>query len=135
MRLFMASTGWMRYKACEMQKLWTPILASAALTAAPALAQSSGGAIGTLPTGTYRCELPGDAAGRAGVRQPERDFAVTGSSTYTAGGAGGTYLMRGNRVQMTSGPMQGSRFAVMGSGFLKEIDANGTPGRLRCVRR
>lgn len=99
------------------------------------MAQSSGGALGTLPIGTYRCELPGDAAGRAGIRQAERDFRITGASTYTSAGERGTYLMRGNRVQMTSGPMRGQQYAVMGNGFVREVNANGSPGRLRCSLR
>lgn len=113
----------------------TGLAGTAALIAAPAISQSSGGAIGTLPAGSYQCELPGDASARAGVRQPARDFTVSGASSYEQGGARGTYLMRGNNIQMTSGPMQGQRFARMGDGYIKETSADGSPGRLRCIRR
>lgn len=110
-------------------------IALGAVPVSPAVAQSSGGALGALPNGNYQCELPGDAAGRAGVRQPSRDFEITGASTYSKDGSRGTYLRRGNELRMTSGPMQGQRYAVMGSRLVRMLDSDGTPSRLRCIRR
>ena len=105
----------------------------AALAAAcslwPAAAQ---GPIGTVPRGSYACELPGDAAGQAGLPQPAANFTVESASRYRAPQGGGTYLRRGNTLVMTSGPRQGESYAVVSEGLLRRIE-NGEPGRLRCV--
>jgi hypothetical protein len=101
----------------------------AAASATPAVAQ---GAIGTLPRGLYTCELPGDAAGRAGIPQAEANFTVASSSRYRAPQGRGTYLRRGSRLVMTSGPRQGESYSVVSQGFLRRIE-NGKPGRLRCI--
>ena len=102
----------------------------ALLAAAPALAQ---GAIGTVERGTYVCELPGDAAGRAGVPQPERGFTIESASRYSAPQGSGTYLRRGDTLTFTSGPRQGESYSVISPGFFR-LNENGQPGRLRCVR-
>ena len=106
-------------------------LAALALTgvAGTALAQ---GLIGTLPRGHYTCELPGDAAGRAGQPQPEAGFNIETASRYSSAQGAGTYLRRGETLVMTSGPRQGESYAVLSGGFLRRIE-NGAPGRLRCV--
>ena len=106
-------------------------LAALAFAALPALAQ---GEIGTLERGAYVCELPGDATGRAGVEQPEANFAITSASRYTSPQGSGTYLRRGNVLEMTSGPRNGERYQVISSKFLRKLE-NGDPGRLRCVRQ
>lgn len=106
------------------------ILLAAGL-AAPALAQ---GAIGTVQRGTFACELPGDAAGQAGVAQPERNFTIESASRYSSPQGAGSYLRRGNTLTLTSGPRQGESYAVVTEGFLRLIE-NGRPGRLRCVHR
>src|SRR5688500_15163869 len=102
----------------------------AALAAAPALAQ---GAIGTVERGAYVCELPGDAGGAAGVVQPEQALTIESASRYSSPQGSGTYLRRGDVLQLTSGPRQGESYAVMGTGFLRRIE-DGKAGRLRCVR-
>src|SRR5688572_25799639 len=102
----------------------------AALVAAPALGQ---GAIGTVERGAYVCELPGDAGGSAGVVQPAQALTIESASRYSSPQGSGTYLRRGNTLQLTSGPRQGESYAVIGDGFLRRIE-KGTPGRLRCVR-
>ena len=102
----------------------------AMLAAAPALAQ---GAIGTVERGTYACELPGNAGGRAGVAQPERGFTIESASRYSAPQGAGTYLRRGDTLTFTSGPRQGESYSVASPGFFRLIE-NGQPGRLRCVR-
>ncbi len=90
--------------------------------------------IGTIERGTYSCELPGDAAGAVGVAQPQESFTITSASRYSSPQGEGTYLRRGDIVTMTSGPRNGTRYAIEGRGFLRKIE-NGVPGRLRCVRR
>jgi hypothetical protein len=96
---------------------------------APAVAQ---GPIGTLPRGPYVCELPGDAAGPAGVRQPQANFVIESASRYSAPQGAGTYLRRGDTLVMTSGPRQGETYTIISEGFLRRLE-NGRPGPLRCV--
>ncbi len=105
----------------------TAVLAASA--AGAALAQ---GPIGTLVRGTYACELPGDAGGRAGQPQPEADLHIESASRYHSPQGAGTYLRRGNTLVLTSGPRQGESYAIQSEGFLRRIE-NGQPGRLRCV--
>ncbi len=105
-----------------------PILLTGA--AGPAVAQ---GAIGTVERGVYVCELPGDASGVAGVAQPARNFTIESASRYTSPQGSGTYLRRGDTLQLTSGPRQGESYAVVSASFLRRIE-DGKPGRLRCVR-
>ena len=111
-----------------MKGLFLPILVGG--IAAPALAQ---GAIGTIERGAYVCELPGDASGSAGVEQPGQGFTIESASRYSSPQGSGTYLRRGDTVQLTSGPRQGESYAVINAGFLRRIE-DGRPGRLRCVR-
>jgi hypothetical protein len=94
-----------------------------------------GGPIATLQLGDYVCELPGDAAGAAGIRQPQRAFSVLNASSYSASGRRGTYLLTGTLVQMTSGPKKGERFIKLSENFLRELDAAGQQTALRCVRQ
>jgi hypothetical protein len=101
-----------------------------ALAVAPAFAQ---GAIGTVERGAYVCELPGDAGGSAGLAQPGQALTIESASRYSSPQGSGTYLRRGDTLQLTSGPRQGESYAVMGGGFLRRIE-DGKPGRLRCVR-
>ena len=102
----------------------------AASAAVPALGQ---GAIGTVERGAYTCELPGTAAGRAGVEQPAQAFTIESASRYSSPQGAGTYLRRGDTLTLTTGPRQGESYAVMSETFLRRIE-NGQPGRLRCVR-
>ena len=105
------------------------------LCAAGALDAAPGGALGTLPLGQYRCALPGDATGPAGVRQPAADFTVTNASSYRAAGEIGIYLLTGERLTFTSGPFAGQRFHRLSGGFLRKSESDGRDGPLRCVRR
>ena len=106
-----------------------PLLLIAGL-AVPAMAQ---GPIGTIERGTYLCELPGDAGGRAGIPQPDREFTIISASRYSAPQGKGTYLRRGDTLLLSTGPRQGESYAVVGTGFLRQIE-DGKPGRLRCIR-
>jgi hypothetical protein len=108
-----------------------PIMILLAATAAsPAFAQ---GAIGTVERGRYVCELPGDAASRAGVEQPGENFVIESASRYSSAQGAGTYLRRGNTLTFTSGPRQGESFAIVSPAFMRRTE-NGRPGRLRGVR-
>lgn len=102
---------------------------AAALVATSATAQ---GPIGVLERGSFSCELPGDAAGRAGVVKPNAGFSILSASRYTSPQGGGTYLRRGDVVMLTSGPRSGESYAVISPGFLRKIEG-GSPGKLRCV--
>ena len=104
-------------------------LALAVALAAPAHAQ---GAIGTVVRGTFACELPGDAAGQAGIAQPARNITIESASRYSSPQGNGSYLRRGDTLTLTSGPRQGESYAVVSEGFLRLIEG-GQPGRLRCV--
>jgi hypothetical protein len=113
-----------------MKSLLPAMLVAAGL-AVPALAQ---GAIGTLERGTFVCELPGDAAGQAGIAQPSRNFTIENAARYSSPQGGGTYLRRGNTLTFTSGPRQGESYRIASERFLRLVE-NGQPGRLRCVRQ
>lgn len=108
-----------------------PLLA-AALLATPALAD---GPIGTIARGDYICELPGDVTGSVGVEQPDEHFTIESASRYSSPQGDGTYLRRGDRVSMTSGPRNGTSYIIIGRDFLRKLDSDGTPSRLRCLRR
>jgi len=111
-----------------------PLLVAAALIGpGPALA-APGGPLGTLPLGKYRCELPGDAEGLAGIAQPAEDFAVIHGSGYTTLAGRGVYLMTGSRVEFTSGPLRGVVYSHSGRAFLRRLSPDGSEGPLRCVR-
>ena len=125
----MAMQAGLRYGA-HMKWLPLPVVLAGAL-AVPAFAQ---GSIGTVPRGTFACELPGDAAGQAGVAQPARDLTIESASRYSSPQGGGSYLRRGDTLTLTSGPRQGESYAVVSEGFLRLLE-DGRPGRLRCVRR
>jgi hypothetical protein len=109
----------------------TFLIGLAGALASPALAQ---GAIGTVPRGTFACELPGDAAGKASIEQPERNLTIESASRYSSPQGSGSYLRRGDVLTLTSGPRQGESYAVISEGFLRLIE-DGKAGRLRCVLR
>jgi hypothetical protein len=94
-----------------------------------------GGQIGRLQLGEFVCELPGDATGPAGIRQPEQGFSVINATTYTTSTGRGTYLLTGDLLVMTSGPKRGQRFRRLSQNFLHELHADGREGPLRCVRQ
>jgi hypothetical protein len=104
------------------------------LLAGPALA-APGGAIGTMQRGHYVCELPGDATGLAGRRVPDSDFTITNASSYEAAGLSGTYLLTGDVLTMTSGPMASQRYRRKSANFLRLIAPDGSDSALRCVRQ
>ncbi len=87
----------------------------------------------TLPRGSYGCELPGNAAGPAGVQVADAGFKIVNASSYTSPRGGGSYLRTGKTVEFTSGPMRGRKFRIQGRTLLRELDEDGSLGRMRCV--
>ena len=118
--------------ATALFALMVPAGVTANPALSPALAMQSG-RIDTLPIGQYECTLPGDAAGPAWHRVPESDFAILNASSYEVGGVRGVYLLRGNEVVFTRGPLQGTSMERSGQRILRERQADGTLGRMRCV--
>ena len=110
-------------------------LAAPALLLAAAASAAPGGPIGTLPLGAYICELPGDATGPAGERQPAADFTVTNASSYRTASGKGIYLLTGDRMVFTSGPLDGIKYHRTGPGFLRRTAPDGNDGPLHCVRQ
>jgi len=105
---------------------------AAVLAAASSIAVAQG-PINTVERGAYQCELPGDAAGQASIVQPERSFRIESSSRYSSPQGNGTYLRSGTRLEMTSGPRKGEAYLIVHVGFMRLLQPDGTPGRLRCV--
>ena len=99
------------------------------------VAAAPGGDIETMPIGDYVCELPGDVTGPAGVHVPGEDFTVVTASSYRAGTEMGSYLLVGDQLTMTGGPLLGKRYRRQSEGFVRKLDDRGNPGDLRCVRR
>jgi len=105
----------------------------AALLVALASAASAKGPVDTIDRGRYVCELPGDAGTQASHPQPDRNFTIETASRYSSPQGGGTYLRRGDRFDMTSGPRKGEAYRIVRTGFVKLLQPDGTPSRLRCV--
>ncbi len=99
---------------------------------APVLAVP-GGEIGTMPTGRYLCEKPGDVTGLVAVRLPEGDFRILASSSYAVDGKRGSYLLTGDRLVMTGGPFEGRAFERTSLGFLRQLGPDGQSGDVRCL--
>ncbi|MCR2834020.1 hypothetical protein NSO95_08685 [Qipengyuania sp. RS5-5] len=97
-------------------------------------ASAAMGPLATLPHGEYVCSLPGDAGGSAWEVLPGKGFTIENASTYRTEAGAGVYLMTGNRVVFTRGPMKGMQFDRIGNSTLQWIDEAGKPGRVRCTR-
>ena len=96
----------------------------------------SGGAgpLGTMPHGTYRCALPGDAGSAAYKAVPAEDFRIIAASRYSSTKGEGTYLLRGREVTFTRGPKKGERFQRVGGTQLRKLNADGSPSEMLCTR-
>lgn len=92
-----------------------------------------GGEIGTLLTGRYKCEKAGDIGGITRIHLPEEDFRVITGSNYVSGGKRGSYLLTGDRVVMTGGPLKGRKYRKTSSRYLKILNTNGTDSERRCI--
>lgn len=105
-----------------------------ALAPLPAHA-APGGLLRTLLIGYWVCETKGDAV-TAPVRILPDSFRVIADSSYrTATGKGGTYLLLGNDLVMTTGPFKARKYILVGQGILHPIDAAGKRTTNRCVRQ
>jgi hypothetical protein len=106
-----------------------------ALAAVPlaALAQADG-PLGTLPVGEYQCALPGDADGAAWVPIEGKSFRIKSASRYSSPTGQGTYLLSGEDLVFTRGPMKDERYQRMGSSMLRMKNLDGSLTRVRCVR-
>ena len=113
-----------------MMKVFLAIAATCLILPVPASAQQQ---VGTIDRGEYVCELPGDAGGAAGIHQPDEDFEIESASRYSSPQGSGTYLRRGNRLTLTSGPRNGDRYVIISRGILRKL-AGGEATRLRCIR-
>lgn len=92
-----------------------------------------GGALDTLPHGTYQCALPGDAAGKAFTIVPEEQFRIDAASKYHNADGSGSYLLRGDELIFTRGPKAGERFKRMSTNQLRKMDGE-TVTKLLCTR-
>lgn len=92
------------------------------------------GRIGTLEHGRYTCGRPGDAAGPSVHALPELTFTVVGGSSYQSERGGGTYLLAGNTLTFTRGPLKDMRYQRTTMGLWREIAPDGSAGAIRCSR-
>lgn len=93
-----------------------------------------GGILKTLPQGVYQCALPGDAAGAAWLPVEGMDFTILNASSYQADTGRGTYLLKGDQLVFTRGPLKGTRLQRQGEYTLRSLDQDGSLGVIRCVR-
>ncbi len=111
----------------------TIILSAAVAAMAIPASAAPQGKLDTLPRGTYGCEMPGNAAGPTGIPVADAGFKIINASSYTSARGSGSYLRTGKRVEFTSGPMRGRKFRIQGRTLLRELDEDGSLGRMRCV--
>ena len=99
-----------------------------------ALCATAAGPLSTLTLGRYVCERPAEPGSQIAVTDRQASFAVTTASRYVAAdGSRGTYLLTGGTVEMTSGPLAGTRLVRLRESFLRVLGPDGTPGPTRCV--
>ncbi len=118
-----------------LAKSMTKRIALALIALSSAAGAVPGGLIDILPRGNFICELPGDASGPAGLHDLDADFTIINDSSYRNAQGDGIYLLTGQRVIMTSGPMNGTQFRRVTDRFLRKLDASGSDTKLRCVFR
>ena len=95
---------------------------------------AAAGPLSTLTLGRYVCERPGEPGSQVAVIEPELSFAVTTASRYVAAdGVRGTYLLTGDTIEMTSGPLVGTRLVRLRGSFLRVLSSDGVPSPTRCV--
>ncbi|ABC63144.1 hypothetical protein [Erythrobacter litoralis] len=116
-----------------MKRALSLAAALSAMLAAP-LAAQSGAPLGTLPVGRYQCSLPGDASGPAWRDIDDMRFSIKNASRYLSPTGDGTYLMQGDELVFTRGPMKDQRYKRMGSSILRKLKSDGSLDRIRCVR-
>ncbi len=118
-----------------MRNILTLIAAAGAALAGATADAAENGRLGTLPVGQYLCALPGDATGAAWRLVADKSFTISNGSTYYAKDGAGTYLLLGDRVTFTRGPMNHMRFKRIGNTSIQMVDDKGELTDLRCVRQ
>ena len=99
----------------------------------PAAPLPGGGALSTLPHGTYQCALPGDASGNAFDVIESENFRIGHASKYRNEEGTGTYLLRGKEMIFTRGPKKGERYKRIGTNQVRKLDGE-TVTKLLCTR-
>ena len=94
----------------------------------------AGGPLNTLPVGRYECSLPGDAGGTPWILVEDKRFSIKNASRYLSAEGTGTYLLSGNDLVFTRGPMKDERYRRVGTTMLRTLNPDGSLGRMRCVR-
>ena len=102
----------------------------ALLPAGPAQAEM----LNTMPHGTYDCALPGDASGAAWETVEEAGFRLARASSYRSPKGRGVYLMKGDILTFTRGPLKGRQLKRTGTNVLQQIEDDGSLSRMTCVR-
>lgn len=128
--------------ACKGRQMMTRrihILAFCLICGAMAVAGSAqtaqkGGMLKTMPQGVYQCALPGDAAGAAWQVVKDLEFTIMNASSYTSANGRGTYLLKGDRLVFTRGPLKGTRLQQVGEFTLRVLGPDGEKSAVRCVR-
>ena len=77
--------------------------------------------------------LDGGCLGLSGEGWFDAQSYLNGLRKYAANA--GAEFVHGEVVAMTSGPRNGDRYKVIGRNFLRKLDSDGEPTRLRCFRR
>ncbi len=121
-----------------MIRIFATMAIASLISAGPALASPTpppvpGGRLGTLTQGHYSCETPGDATGPVGISMADLDFRIVNGSGYRVERQRGTYLLVGDLVMMTAGPLKGLQLHRLSDGFLRRIEPDGSDGEVRCV--
>lgn len=113
-----------------------PVIAAMLSAAAPASDKSDplNGKLDTLPHGRWICEVPGDAAGSAVLPIPDSWFETVNNSSYENPNGHGTYLLTGDQVHFTRGPILGARFERTSANTLSLLNVSGELSSVRCVR-
>ena len=104
------------------------------IASAPLLADQHG-RLRVLPHGYWQCGLPGDALGTAFRVEDDVSFTTIPNSSYHARGGGGTYLLTGDRLTFTRGPLNGRKFVWESANRLRVVSDGAVRGRLICNRR
>lgn len=109
-----------------------PVLALL-LAALPAAAQAAGD-LDVLPLGRYGCWTAGVATGPAVTDHPERAFTIGRGSSYASAAGRGTYLLAGDLLTFTRGPLKDTRFRRNRDGYWQQLARDGELEALKCSR-
>jgi hypothetical protein len=109
-------------------------LVFAVLPFALALPAQAATDLDVLPQGSYGCWTAGVASGPAVLDTPPR-FTIIRGSSYRSEAGGGTYLLAGDILTFTRGPLKDMRLRRTRDGFWQQIARDGELARLKCSRR